>query len=291
MIIIQVLTFIFMFYGIYIIIASQLNLPKGKTVKVLVRMGNLDKEIGNIDMIRQKIALRIVPLIKIDEHKKKRLTAGLRTLDMQITPEMYKALIISKTFLILLCLIPIFMTIPLLSILIILLAVVTYFKGDSNIEKALEIKKTEIEYELPRFASNIKQELKATRDVLSILERYQKNAGNAMKKELEITIADMKSSDYTAALIRFEARISSAMLSDVIRGLIGVLRGDNNVTYFEMLSHDFDALELERLEGIAMKQPGKIMKYLFLLLVCFILMYGCVLIIYLIQASSGSGLF
>lgn len=40
-------------------------------------------------------------------------------------------------------------------------------------------------------------------------------------------IADMKTGNYENALIHFETRIGSPMLSDVIRGLIGVLRGDD----------------------------------------------------------------
>lgn len=37
----------------------------------------------------------------------------------------------------------------------------------------------------------------------------------------------MKTGNYENALIHFETRIGSPMLSDVIRGLIGVLRGDD----------------------------------------------------------------
>ena len=37
--------------------------------------------------------------------------------------------------------------------------------------------------------------------------------------------ADMRSSSYEAALIRFEARMGSAIISDIVRGLIGILRG------------------------------------------------------------------
>ena len=58
----------------------------------------------------------------------------------------------------------------------------------------------------------------------------------------------MRSSSYEAALTRFEARLNSPMLSDVVRGLIGVLRGDNSVVYFQMLAHDFKQIELQKLK-------------------------------------------
>ena len=58
----------------------------------------------------------------------------------------------------------------------------------------------------------------------------------------------MRSGSYEAALTRFEARFNSPLLSDIVRGLIGVLRGDNGVHYFQMLSHDMKQLELQRLK-------------------------------------------
>ena len=45
-----------------------------------------------------------------------------------------------------------------------------------------------MEKELPRFVANIEQELKASRDVLAIIENYKKNAGEAFAGEL--TMAD-----------------------------------------------------------------------------------------------------
>lgn len=47
-----------------------------------------------------------------------------------------------------------------------------------------------------------------------------------MKRELDITTADMKSGNYKTALTRLETRIGSPMLSDLVRGLISVIRGE-----------------------------------------------------------------
>lgn len=68
----------------------------------------------------------------------------------------------------------------------------------------------------------------------------------------------MRSSSYEAALIRFEARMGSAIISDIVRGLVGILRGDDGRMYFQMLSHDLKALELQRLKAKAAKIPPKI---------------------------------
>lgn len=50
--------------------------------------------------------------------------------------------------------------------------------------------------------------------IRKMLQEYLK------ERELEITTADMKSGNLESALTRFETRIGSSMLSDVIRGLI-----------------------------------------------------------------------
>lgn len=153
------------------------------------------------------------------------------------------------------------------------LAVAVYFKEQKRADEIVQQRREEIEAELPRFVNTIEQELRASRDVLNILKSYQRNAGHAMKRELEITIADMASGNEENALTRMESRIGSTMLSDVVRGLISVKRGDNGIMYFQMLSMTFKQLELQKLKLEAMKQPGKMRKYSFMLLGCFLLMY------------------
>ena len=154
-------------------------------------------------------------------------------------------------------------------------------------DELLAKKRGELEGELPRFVSTIEQELKNSRDVLSIVENYKKNAGEEFANELEILAADMRSSSYEAALTRFEARINFPMLSDVVRGLIGVLRGDDGAMYFQMLSHDFKQMELQRLKKEAQKIPPKIRVFSFLMLVCFIVTYLAI-IVFEILKSMGS---
>ena len=68
-------------------------------------------------------------------------------------------------------------------------------------------------------------------------------AGKDFGAELDQTIADMKTGNYENALIHFETRIGSPMLSDVIRGLIGVLRGDDQRMYFKMICFDMRQIE------------------------------------------------
>ena len=99
--------------------------------------------------------------------------------------------------------------------------------------------------------------------------------------------ADMRSSSYEAALTRFEARLNSAQLSDIVRGLIGVLRGDDSAVYFQMIVHDFKQIEIQRLKTKAQKIPPKIRKYSFAMLMCFMITY-IIIIGYEILKSMSS---
>lgn len=96
----------------------------------------------------------------------------------------------------------------------------------------------------------------------------------------------MRSGSYETALTRFESRLNSPMLSDIVRGLISVLRGDDAVIYFAMLSHDMKQMELQKLKQQAMKIPAKIRKYSALMLFCFVGLYMVVLVYQLIISMT-----
>ena len=197
------------------------------------------------------------------------------------------AMAIVKAMSIALCIIPCLIVLPLLAPIVLFTAILFYFKEIRKADEALAAKRGKIEQELPRFVATITQELKASRDVLSILENFKRNAGEDFAAELDILTADMRSSSYEAALTRFEARFNSPMLSDITRGLIGVLRGDDGVMYFQMLSHDMKQLELQRLKSQAMKIPPKIRVFSFAMLMCFIMTYMAIIVYEIITSLGG----
>ena len=97
-------------------------------------------------------------------------------------------------------------------------------------------------------------------------------------EKFEQTIADMKTGNYENALLNMESRINSPLMSDVIRGLIGVLRGDDQRVYFKMLTFDMRQMEQNNLKKEAMKRPQAMQKYCMFMMMCILLIYGVVLI-------------
>jgi hypothetical protein len=77
------------------------------------------------------------------------------------------------------------------------------------------------------------------------------------------------------------------MLSEVIRGLISVVRGDDTIVYFQMLAHDFKQLEIQKLKYIANKRPDKLKKYTFYMLGCMTLLYVVIMTMAILNGLGG----
>jgi archaeal flagellar protein FlaJ len=274
--------------GLFFILSDALKLPTMRAAKAMLSTGKEGKKASKtMEVYLMSGAVRLSKFIRMDEYRKSRMTNVLRSAGISVTPEVYTAYAIVKAGAIFLGVIPCLILFPLLSPMIVFLSILVYFKETRKADEQLKVKREQIERELPRFVATIEQELKSSRDVLSILEHFKKNAGNTFAAELDIVTADMRSSSYEAALTRFEARLNSPQLSDVVRGLIGVLRGDNGAIYFQMLAHDFKALELQRLKGEAQKIPPKIRVFSFIMLMCFLFTYLVIIALVIVKSLGG----
>ena len=268
--------------------ANALKIPYLKTSKAVMTAGREDKKISKtIDAVLVEISGKIGKIFRIDKYKRNRLEKTLKSAGIKMTPEAFTVYAMLKAFGVCLLAIPCSFLFPLIIPLIVILAIAVYFKEIGKADEAMREKRGAIEKELPRFVATVEQELKTSRDILSIMENYKKHAGVHFSYELDVTCADMRSSSYEAALTRFESRIGSSQLSDVVRGLVSVIRGDDSAVYFKMLAHDFKLIELQRLKAEAQKIPPKIRVFSFGMLMLFLLTYFAVMGMQLLE-SLGS---
>lgn len=275
-------------WGLFLILADVLKLPSLAIGRAMLSATKHSGEkTKSLDTLISGWAVKLAKFLPMDEYKKIRMQNTLNAAGMKETPEEFTVGAFLRAGLIALAVLPCLLIFPLLAPVVLFLSVVVYFKEIRKANEKLSAKREKIEVELPRFVATITQELKASRDVLSMLEHYKKNAGEDFARELDIVTADMRSSSYEAALTRFESRLNSPMLSDITRGLIGVLRGDDSSIYFQMLTHDMKQLELQRLKAEAMKIPPKIRVFSFLMLMCFLMMYMVVIIFEIIRSLGG----
>lgn len=260
--------------GMFLLLANALKIPYLKTSKAVMNAGREDKKLSKtIEAVALGIASKMAQLIPMDKYKRTRLESTLKSAGIKMTPETFTALALLKSLCIALLAIPCAFIFPLVIPFVIFLAVAVYFRETGKADAKMREKREAIEQELPRFVVTVEQELKTSRDILAIMENFKKHAGVHFAYELDVTCADMRSSSYEAALTRFEARIGSAQLSDVVRGLVSVIRGDDSAVYFKMLSHDFKLIGLQRLKSQAQKIPPKIRVFSFGMLMLFLLTY------------------
>lgn len=265
--------------GLFLVLVDVYKIPYMKTSKAVKSLSSKQKvKTSGLDVWLGNLASWLSKRIKINEFKRVQLEADLQTAQIEITPEMFKANAIVKALLIGVFAIPVLFIFPLLCPVIIFLAIFLYSREMKSIGNRIKEKRQKIENELPRLVFTIEKTLTHNRDVLYMLESYEKNAGPEMKHELGITIADMKSGNYEAAITRLEARVGSSMMSDVCRGLIGILRGDDNGLYWTSLSLKFNDIQRQQLRLEAQKVPRKVKRLSMCLLICFMLIYVVVIL-------------
>jgi tight adherence protein C len=279
---------VFLFAGLFFVSADILKLPTLAAERAMLTAGRSRKSARlTTEALLLKAAVRLSKFIKKDEYGRKRMANTLAAAGTDMTPEVFSAYAGVKAGAILLLIVPILPVMPLLAPVLLFLSVTVYFKSVRSADEKLRAKREGIEKELPRFVATLTQELQSGRDVLGMIGGYRKNAAGVFAEELDVLTADMRSSSYEAALVRFEARVGSPMLSDAVRGLIGVLRGDDGTVYFKMLSHDMKQLELQRLKAEAMKVPPRVRKYSFVMLMCFLVTYFVIIGYEIVNSLGG----
>ena len=271
--------------GLFFILADVYAIPYYKTSKAVESLSKLQKEkTSGLDLWLGGIAGWLADRLPMDPFKKSQLEADLRTAQMDVTPEMFRANAIVKAMLVGIMAIPMAFIFPLLCPVVLFLAVFLYNMEIKSVSKRIHGKRAKIEYELPRLVFNIEKTLKHNRDVLYMLESYSKTAGPEMKHELDITAADMRSGNYEAAITRLESRVGSSMMSDVCRGLIGVLRGDDTEMYWASLAIKFSDAQRQQLRIQAQPVPRKVKRLSMCLLVCFMLIYVVVILAQIVNS-------
>ena len=260
--------------GSYLLMCDALRLPSAASSSASLRMARRSSGgRGRVGLMRESAASWIAERLRLGEYRRERLQSDLRSAGIKKSPEAFAAgCIVDAVPAAGLCAASLFLF-PLLCPVFAAAAAYAFFSPGRELRKAIAGKREKIEYELPRLAAHIEKTLSHSRDVLYMLDGYRDNAGPALKGELDITVADMRSGNYEAALTRLENRVGSSMLSDVSRGLIGVLRGDETSAYWTGLGLKFSEWQRQLLRREALKAPGRVRRLSMCLLFCFTAVY------------------
>lgn len=278
MIILQIIIGLLGAIGLGCILADLMKIPTMKASKAANNLGKKgDKKTSIIEIYQREFAAKLAGKINLNEYKKSQLEADLKTAGMEMTPEQYVSNAVVKAMMIGILAIPAFLIIKIFGLFIAFVAVVIFFSESKKVSKMIAQRRKKIEYELPRLVGSIEKTMKHQRGAVYALEAFKDTTCPELKEELEITIADMRSGNEEVALTRLESRVGSTMMSDVTRGLIGVVRGDDMEVYWGTTAMKFADYQREQLRSQANSVPRKVRKLSMALLFCFILIYVAVL--------------
>lgn len=211
---------------------------------------------------------------KLPEHKADRYKKMLQAAGIKYSPDEFASRLIGQSLLyggVGLLLYPLS---PVLAFSGLAFGVYTHYTENDQLKKKYLKHQEEIELDLPKLCSVINARLRTTKNVQAILESFMTIASPAMQDEITLTVADMKTGNHEMALRRFEGRLSSPKVSDVVRGLVSVMNGDDQTVFFQSKQHQFnnDYLTIKKKE--IQKRPMKLtmpsmVAFLFFFLIIF----------------------
>lgn len=253
-------------FGLWSIFSGIIDAPTKKIKKSLYKS---EKSFINkmFDKFLLPLTLTLAKKIKLPKIQKTELANTLRIAGIDISPELYimQAVVSSAALFLILCLL------VLINPMVILFAAIiaVYFCRDqlSYANRVIEKKRQDIEKSLPHLTSIISNSLKINRDVYGILNSYKEICDMSFADELTITLADMKTGSYEAGLIKLATRVNSTQLSRVIRGLLAVVRGEEQTVYFDILHNDLVKNEKELARKKIQLRPMKLSPYSLVLMV------------------------
>ena len=278
--------------GFYYIITEFLILPDNKARKAISSYGK-GKKAPSSDEIISYLASKIERYIVIEENQKKLLQRKLNAAELDHTPEFHTAravasgLIVTLFGIVFALIFSAFVNWMIIFSLFVILGIFSGFKMMNETNEIISRKAGAIEPELALFASTIQKQLSSTTDIIKIFESYRKICGEAFRHEIDVTIADMKTGSYEIALLNFDNRVRLESLSQIIRGLIAVLKGDDQRVYFDLLVHDLSNAERERLKRLSLKRPSKLNFSSAMVLICFITIIVYIIGFQIIREING----
>jgi hypothetical protein len=280
--------------GLYSFALILLKVPSSKTTSAIRAIGARNRPSPDgISQMYDSVSLFVSQILPMSEYRQQQMEQNLKIAHISMSPKLYEARAIVKAAAYALLAIPVYglgvlvtmsfdnayiKAFPAVAaVLIVVVGILQYTNAHEKITEAIKMKREQIDMDLPRFVNAISQEIQTEHNVLAILEKHKDSFSDYFREELEITIADMRSSNWEAALTRFEGRIGSTQLSEVTRGLVEMVRGDNTNVYWENLSIRFSEYGKQQLRAQALKIPPKVNRMSMILLMIMLLLYVVVL--------------
>lgn len=278
-----ILIFGCLFIGFYSVLAILFKLPKWGAV--IYKQEKEKKKIGFLQNAA-KIAAPHIPLNKIKEAE---LQKQLKAARLEETPREFVAqLWLSTGFFVLLAVL-LGIIQPFLAVVPSAIALFAYFRKKEQIDIKIKKRTQEIEKATPRFVSYASNRLRTEHNMINIIDDFNSNESGALSEELAITVADMRTGNQEQAIERFQERIHSPIITELCRGMLSAMRGEDVTVYFENLNKKLIALWGQRLRLQLLKKEPKISRMSMILVGCSLVSTVVVLLVFVLQALTTMG--
>lgn len=248
------------------------RIPSKRITKTLRRASAAVGKKGGSD-INRTLAISLSKLVYINEYKRETMSEKLAIADIDETPEMYTAQGILLLLECAILAIGVSFLSPIFAITPTVLGIYLFVRHKNILKYAVRDLQEQIDMDLPRFVYSMRQESKTSHDVLSLLERHKNDYSDHWRRQMDITVSDMRSGNYDVALQRLEGRVGSANLSEVIRGLIEMAHGSDMHVYWETLQVRFSELRKSELRKAVRKIPERVHNLSLWLILAMLLIY------------------
>ena len=121
--------FLFLTFGLFMLLSGVFHFPTLKTSRVMMDRGKEEKPLSKtLDAFYMETSVKLAGHLHINAHKKSRMENVLRASGIGMTPEVYTAYAYVKAGSVFLLIIPAFYLFPLVAVFVILLGIMVYFK-------------------------------------------------------------------------------------------------------------------------------------------------------------------
>ncbi len=257
--------------GLYLLLSYFFPGVYGPARKVMRLLA--PKRLTQSQVMQNQIAEKIAPQLSLDPIKRAQMEMTLKNLGHTESPELFQARALAQSlYFMAMASVSLLISVPLGVGIMAFCGISFYNRQSTSLERELVKKRNQIEKELPQFASTICQSLGSTRDIVAILSAYRRVCGPTLAQEIDKTLNDVVTGNAERAIHAFEMRIASPKLSQLTRGLLAVLRGEDQRQYFDILAAEFRKSQDEAIERELLERPHKLYPYMGVLFVFLILM-------------------
>lgn len=252
-----IVAFFLIVMAFYCLLATLFKLPTFRASSTMFKKPKKKKQ-GTLSSIANSFSKVVAKYIPVGMLKKAELEKTLRSADIKLTPQEYIANAVVKSVVFFIAASICLFINKVLAIISLVFAGYTFYRAYAEAGKQSNKRKLEIEKELPRFVSYMSNSLKSNRNIIDIIDVYKANYYSVLTEELAKTVADMRTGNEEKALQRFEVRINSPLLSELVRGMLSSIRGNDMTIYFENLNYKLSSVWQQRLRAQALKKEPKV---------------------------------